>query len=220
MNMIRLAVLTAVLALGAGPVLAQVPAPPAPDAAPPPAPLAPPAKGLVRVKVTTPKGVIILDLNAAAAPVTAGNFLKYVDAKRFDGIAFYRAARAQGDPTYGVIQGGLRNDPKKIYAPIAHESTAKTGLKHLDGTISMGRSTPGSATADFFICAGEAEYLDAHPGGKGDNLGFAAFGQVVQGMEVVRAILASPTSASGGPPGMRREMLKPPIPIISVRRVR
>ncbi len=212
MTLIRRAVLLAALAAFAAPALAQAPAPAAPQ------PLAAPAEGMVRVRLSTPQGAIVLDLNAAKAPLTTANFLRYVDQKRFDGATFYRASRAPGDPTYGVIQGGLQNDPAKILPPVRHESTTKTGLKHLDGTISMGRHAPGSATADFFICVGDSPYLDADPAAKGDNLGFSAFGQVVEGMDVVRKILALPTGA-GGPPGMKGEMLKAPIKITAARRV-
>jgi peptidyl-prolyl cis-trans isomerase A (cyclophilin A) len=213
--------LAAAVLLLAGPVLAQTP-PAATDAAggvaPAPETLAPPGPGMVRVRLRTAKGVIVIDLNAAKAPITAANFLRYVDARRFDGATFYRASHPPGDVTYGVVQGGLRDHPEKLFKPIAHESTARTGLKHLDGTISMGRFAPGSATADFFICVGDSPYLDADPSRKGDNLGFAAFGQVVQGMELVKAMLAMPTDPNGGPSGMKGEILKTPVTVISARR--
>lgn len=213
MTLIRRAILLAALATLAAPAGAQTP-PPETVA---PAPLAAPAEGMVRVRLRTAQGVIVLDLNAAKAPLTTANFLRYVDQKRLDGSTFYRASRAPGDPTYGVVQGGLRNDPAKLLPPVRHESTTKTGLKHLDGTISMGRHAPGSATADFFICVGESSYLDADPKAKGDNLGFAAFGQVVEGMDVVKKILALPTGP-GGPPGMKGEMIKVPVTITTARR--
>ena len=214
MTLIRRAVLLAAMAALAAPALAQTPA--APLARPP---RAAPADGMVRVRLQTAQGAIVLDLNAAKAPLTTANFLRYVDQKRLDGSTFYRASRAPGDPTYGVVQGGLRNDPAKILPPVRHESTTRTGLKHLDGTISMGRHAPGSATADFFICVGDSPYLDADPAAKGDNLGFSAFGQVVEGMDVVKKILALPTGA-GGPPGMKGEMLKAPVMITTARRAR
>ncbi len=194
--------LAGALALTASPALAQI------------------APGAVRIKLATDQGDIVLDLYADKAPITAANFLRYVDRRLLDHSTFYRASKAPGAPEIGVIQGGLRNDVKRVLKPIAHESTTKTGLKHKDGTISMARNAPGSATSDFFICLGDAAYLDADPTAPGDNLGFAAFGQVVEGMDVVRKIHDLPTNPNGGPPGMKGEMLKPPIPILTARRVK
>lgn len=175
---------------------------------------------VVYVKLTTPDGAIVLALDQAKAPITVANFLRYTDTKRYDGATFYRASRPKGYTAddYGSIQGGLQNDPAKVMKPIAHEPTTKTGLSHTDGAISMGRFGPGSATSDFFICVGDNTYLDANPKAKGDNLGFAAFGHVVQGMEVVRKILVKPRSPTAGVGVMKGEMLKPPVPILSARR--
>jgi peptidyl-prolyl cis-trans isomerase A (cyclophilin A) len=171
-----------------------------------------------RVAVLTDKGAIVLELEATRAPITTANFLRYVDAHRFDGATFYRASRDKSDPTVGLIEGGLQNDPARLFPPIAHESTTQTGLKHVDGTISMARYAPGSATADFFICIGPAPYLDADPSAAGDNAGFAAFGHVAEGMEVVKAILALPTNGVARNPVMKGQILSPPAPIISMRR--
>jgi peptidyl-prolyl cis-trans isomerase A (cyclophilin A) len=174
--------------------------------------------GIVKVEIRTGKGPVTVELYADKAPITVANFLRYVDARRFDGSTFYRASRTQGAPTDGLIEGGLQNDPAKLFRPIAHESTLKTGLAHKDGTISMARYAPGTATADFFICIGEASSLDADPNAPGDNAGFAAFGQVVDGMDAVHAILAGPTSESARNPVMKGQMLDPPIPILTIRR--
>jgi len=201
-------VLAGAAALAALPALGQTPAPAGPEPAAP-----------VRVTVTTGQGRIVLELYPDKAPITVANFLRYVDMKRYDGSTFYRASHAPTDPTIGLVQGGLQNDPAKILKPIAHESTLQTGLKHKDGTISLARRAQGTATSDFFICVGEASYLDADPKAPGDNAGFAAFGQVVEGMDVVRKILTLPTSATAGSPEMKGEMLQPPVPIISMRRV-
>jgi peptidyl-prolyl cis-trans isomerase A (cyclophilin A) len=171
-----------------------------------------------RVTLTTDKGVIVAELADDKAPITVANFLHYVDTKRFDGAAFYRAARAQGAPTVGLIEGGVR-DAAKLFAPIAHESTTMTGLHHGDGTLSMARFAPGTATSDFTICCGDASYLDAHPDQPGDNLGYAAFGQVTDGMDVVRAILALPTTGAADNPAMAGQMLDPPVKILTARRV-
>ncbi len=170
------------------------------------------------VALTTAKGVIMLTLAADKAPVTAANFLRYVDAGRLDGSSFYRAVRSQGAPGVGLIEGGLQNAPGKLFPPIAHEPTTLTGLSHLDGTISMARYAPGTATADFFICAGPAPYLDAHPGAPGDNAGYAAFGQVSAGMDVVRAIMALPTNGVARNPAMQGQILSPPVAILSAHR--
>ena len=178
--------------------------------------------GLVRVTLRTSKGVITADINVGRAPITGHNFLHYVDARRYDGAKFYRASQVPTQPERGLIEGGLRGDPTKIFKPIPHESTLKTGLTHKDGTLSMARRGPGTATADFFICIGDQPSYDADPNGSntgsGDNLGFAAFGQVVDGMDVVQTIYTSPKSKTAGTGVMRGEMLSPPIPVLSARR--
>jgi peptidyl-prolyl cis-trans isomerase A (cyclophilin A) len=174
--------------------------------------------GEVKVAMRTDAGVIVVALAAGKAPITAANFLRYVDAGRLDGATFYRAVRTQGAPGQGLIEGGLQNDPSRLLPPIAHESTLMTGLAHKDGTISMARYAPGTATADFFICAGDAPYLDANPAAPGDNAGYAAFGRVTQGMEVVRAILAMPTTGKARNPVMQGQILDPPVTILQARR--
>jgi peptidyl-prolyl cis-trans isomerase A (cyclophilin A) len=173
--------------------------------------------GLVRVEMKTGMGLITLDLNLAKAPITTRNFLRYVDARRFDASTFYRSAHAPGAPEIGVIEGGLRNNPAKIFKPIAHESTIVTGLSHIDGAISMASARPGTATADFFIVVGDQTSFDADPANPTANAGFAAFGHVADGMDVVRAIHGAPVSPHAGP--MKGEMLTPPVPILTVRRV-
>ncbi|WP_374569722.1 peptidylprolyl isomerase [Phenylobacterium sp.] len=199
--------LAAGLALAAAPAFAQTSD--EKPAAPPP----------VRVKLSTAEGDIVIALATAQAPITTANFLRYVDTKRYDGASFYRVSRAPGAPQYGLIQGGLNGDPKKVMKPIAHEPTSKTGLSHKDGTISMGRFAPGTATSDFFIMVGDAPEFDADPKAPGDNQGFAAFGQVVEGMDVVKKILALPQSPTGGTGAMKGEMLKAPVKILAARRV-
>jgi peptidyl-prolyl cis-trans isomerase A (cyclophilin A) len=171
-----------------------------------------------RVRLETEKGVILVELADDKAPITVANFLHYVDSRHMDGAQFYRAARAPGAPTIGLIEAGVR-DARKVFPPIAHESTQTTGLRHLDGTLSMGRFAPGTATSDFSICCGDAPYLDAHPEAPGDNLGYAAFGQVVDGMDVARLILALPTAGDAQNPDMQGQMLAPPVAILSARRV-
>lgn len=170
-----------------------------------------------RVVVQTAQGAFVLELAANKAPITTANFLRYVNGKRFDGVTFYRALRNSWAPETGLVQGGLQNDPRKLLPPIAHESTTQTGLSHKDGVISMARHAPGTATSDFFICLGDMVSLDADPNLPGDNLGFAAFGRVVEGMDAVRAILAQPTSATKGDEAMRGQILDPPVAIASMK---
>jgi peptidyl-prolyl cis-trans isomerase A (cyclophilin A) len=174
--------------------------------------------GVIRVVLKTAKGAITLDLNAGKAPITTANFLRYVDARRFDHASFYRVQRTLGQAAYGLIQGGIKGDPAKAFKPIAHESTARTGLTHKDGTISMARGKPGTAKGDFFICVGDHPGLDAGgPGGDAD--GFAAFGQVSDGMDVVAAIFAIPPSPTAGTGLLKGQMLAPPVAILTARRV-
>ncbi|NQE61582.1 peptidylprolyl isomerase [Caulobacter sp. RHG1] len=183
-----------------------------------PAPIVPGA-GDVLVNVQTSLGVITIALKVRQAPITTANFLRYVDEKRYDGATFFRASKSPGSVDYGLIQGGLQGDPAKVLPPIAHEPTSQTGLRHVDGTVSIARMEPGSATSDFFICIGEAPYLDANPAAEGDNTGFAAFGQVVAGMDLVHKILNLPTPGVAINPVMKGQILDPPVPIVSARRI-
>jgi peptidyl-prolyl cis-trans isomerase A (cyclophilin A) len=177
----------------------------------------PPARP--RVILTTGDGPITLELANDKAPLTCANFLRYVDAKRLDKTRFYRAMKIAADPLNGLIQGGVGGMTVELFPPVAHESTTQTGLRHVDGTISLARNAPGTATCDFFICVGPVPSLDADPTQPGDNLGFAAFGQVTDGMDVVRKILLSPTSPTEGEGVMKGQMLDPTIPIVTARRV-
>jgi len=171
------------------------------------------------VALATPLGRIVVGLEAKRAPITAANFLKYVDRRLYDGASFYRASRPPGSAAddFGLVQGGLQNDPKKVLPPIAHESTLKTGLSHVDGTISMGRHAPGSAQADWFICLGDQTYLDADPQDP-KTPGFAAFGRVTEGMEILKQILVMPVDPRKGEGAMKGEMLAKPVPILTARR--
>jgi peptidyl-prolyl cis-trans isomerase A (cyclophilin A) len=169
---------------------------------------------LVPVAIDTSAGRIVLALDRAHAPVTTANFLKYADAHRYDGETFYRAMKI-GDAG-GLIQGGIRSDARKLFPPIAHEPTSQTGLKNVAGTIAMANAGPGTARADFFIMTTDVPSFDA----TGDGPGFAAFGHVIEGMDVVKAILASPVSATKGDGPMKGQILDPPIKIIKVARVK
>lgn len=175
-----------------------------------------PPPATVRVLLHTGEGDILVAVETARAPVTAANFLRYVDSRRFDGIDFYRAM--PGGEGKGLIQAGVR-DPRRMFPPIAHEPTSRTGLSHVDGALSAPRLAVGTAQGDFTIMVGDMRYLDAGPGSAGDGLGYAVFGHVVEGMDVVRRILAAPTSPTEGEGMMRGQMLSPRIRIITARRV-
>lgn len=149
--------------------------------------------GWVRVRLETADGAMVLALDARRAPVTTANFLKYVDDGRFDGVSFYRTARNRRDPRYGFIQSGIRTDARRFLDMIPHESTRRTGIRHLDMTISMARrGPPGSANGNFFITVGAMPSMDWSPA----NPGYAAFGRVVGGPATVRRILAEPTGGA------------------------
>jgi peptidyl-prolyl cis-trans isomerase A (cyclophilin A) len=146
-----------------------------------------------QVVMKTPYGDIVVEIYDDKAPVTAANFLKYVDEGRFRDAVFYRVVTPDNQPhnkvKIGVIQGGLlREDHPDMLPPIPHETTKETGLKHLDGTLSMARDAPGTASSEFFICVGDQPELDYGGHRNPDGQGFAAFGRVIRGMDVVRKI--------------------------------
>lgn len=166
-----------------------------------------------RVLMRTEKGDIVVEVDLERAPVTAANFLRYVDAGLYDGSTFHRTVTLANQPDDAVrievIQGGQLARERE-FPPIAHETTAATGLKHVDGAISMARSKPESAASSFFVCVNDQPELDYGGRRNPDGQGFAAFGRVVRGMDVVRAIQALPASG---------QQLAPPVEIISVRRI-
>ena len=167
----------------------------------------------VPVAIDTSAGRIVIALDKTHAPVTTANFLHYVDTHRFDGETFYRAMPV-GDG--GLIQAGIRSDGRKLFPPIADEPTSATGLHNVKGAISMANAGPGTARADFFILASDIPSFDASANGPG----FAVFGHVVEGMDVVQKILTSPVSPTTGEGAMKGEMLDPPVKIIKVERVK
>ena len=169
----------------------------------------------VRVILETSAGTILVETDPRA-PITAANFLRCVDEGRFDGMTFYRGMEL-GAGT-GVVQGGTASAPDRILPPIAHEPTSQTGLRHVDGALSMARFDPGTADGDFFIIVGTLQGFDAGRSAPGDP-GFAVFGRVVEGMDVVRAILAAPKSPTEGEGFMRGQMLDPRVQIVSARPV-
>jgi peptidyl-prolyl cis-trans isomerase A (cyclophilin A) len=194
-------------------------APPAPPSYPKPRPVALP--DTVRVVITTDMGPITIDLDNKRAPLSTANFVRYVDTKRFDGIVFYRAMRLEwGTPPNGLIQAGTRGDPRRNLPTIAHEPTWTTGIKHKAGTISMARLAPGTAAGDFSIMVSDQPGLDGDPQASDAEAkaGYAAFGQVVEGMDVVRRIFDAPTSATLGTGFLKGQMIEKPVKVLSVRR--
>lgn len=177
--------------------------------------LAQPAQtaGEIPVAIDTSAGRIVVALDETHAPVTTANFLHYVDTHRFDGESFYRAMPVGGG---GLIQGGIRSDGRKLFPPIAHEATSATGLHNVKGAISMANAGPGTARADFFILASDIPSFDA----TATDPGFAVFGHVVEGMDVVEKILTSPVSATAGEGAMKGQMLDPVVKIIKVERLK
>jgi peptidyl-prolyl cis-trans isomerase A (cyclophilin A) len=184
-------------------------------AKPVPAALAKPAAD-VMIEVNTTMGRMVFLLNRQKAPITAGNFYKYATTGRFTGTSFYRRVQTPGTTDKGFIQGGT-TDPKRVLPPIAHEPTTLTGLSHVDGALSAPRWAPGTARGDFTIMSGDAKWMDADPKASGDNLGYAVFGRVVEGMDVVKKILAAPVSTTKGEGVMRGQMLEPQVKIISMK---
>src|SRR3954471_16437549 len=177
----------------------------------------PAAQSTVRVLVQTELGDIVLDVDGRAAPRTAANFLRYLDAGHFDGGVFHRTVKMDNQPDspvkIEVIQAGVNPDRARDGFPaIALERTSATGLHHVDGTISMARGQPDSATSGWFICINDQPSLDFGGARNPDGKGFAAFGRVVQGMDVVRKIQAAANTDA--------QRLTPPIKIFKASRVR
>ncbi len=154
-----------------------------------------PARTLVRME--TEIGPIVIAVNESEAPVTVANFLRYVDEERWTGAHFYRVVTSENQPNnsvrIAVVQGGLGWEESDAgLPPIRHETTKETGLAHLSGTISMARNEPGTASSEFFICLGPQPALDFGGPRNPDGQGFAAFGRVIKGMDIVRRIHALP----------------------------
>ena len=171
-------------------------------------------EGVIRVRLVTSAGPIVVALDARHAPLTTANFLAYVDDGRFDNTNFYRAARRKAQPTLGLIEGGVGMDARRKLAPVKLEPTNRTGLHHVTATLSMAHGPdPDSANGNFSIMIGDTPSLDAH----GADRGFAAFGHVVSGMDVVRRILALPSG--GGGDVMRGEIILKPVAILRAERM-
>ncbi|XUU60141.1 peptidylprolyl isomerase [Erythrobacter sp. HA6-11] len=174
------------------------------------------------VELETELGTITISLETERAPITATNFLRYVDEGRFDGIKCYRALHVEGgEEPSGFLQCGAQNDPKRLLPPIAHEPTSETGLSHTNGALSMARFDPGTATGDFSIMIRDQRGLDAWPEAEDParRPGFAVFGYVVDGMEVVHAIHAKPRDPDKGEGFLKGQLLAEPAIIKTSRKV-
>lgn len=179
-----------------------------------------PAADTVRVEMTTALGNILLEIDPASAPLTAANFLAMVDAAHYDGASFYRSVTLdndRGSPKIEVIQGGLGDRPAP-FAPIAHESTETTGLRHVDGALSMARGDVGTASSEFFICIGDQPGLDFGADRNPDRQGFAVFGRVVAGMDVVRRIQTQDATGASDSEYTKGQILSKPVEIVRIRR--
>lgn len=177
--------------------------------------------GNVHVVMATTLGNIEIEVLVEAAPLTSGNFLRLVDGGHLSGGTFYRVVSPENDhgsPVISVIQGGI-GDADGPFAPIAHESTDDTGLLHTDGAISMARAGVGTATTEFFICIGDQPALDFGAARNPDGQGFAVFGRVVAGMDVVRAIHQSPADAPTESEYVAGQILEEPVTIVSIERL-
>jgi len=177
----------------------------------------------VRVLVQTELGDIVVEVDQARAPNTAANFLRYVDAGHYDGGTWHRTVTLDNQPEsevkIEVIQAGVNPDLAKSGFPaIPIERTTATGLLHKDGVISMARGAPDSATSGWFICINDQPSLDFGGKRNPDGQGFAAFGRVVQGMDVVRKIQTAPSSSDRSS-NTEAQRLTPPIRILKVARV-
>lgn len=181
-----------------------------------------PQYATVPVVLETSMGAITIALETERAPVTAGNFLRYVEDGRFDGTVFYRRmALDWGDQPNGLIQGGTQWDPKRVLPGIAHEPTSETGLTHSRGSLSMAMGEPGTANGDFSIMLQDQPGMDADPTSDDPvwQNGYAVFGYVTEGMNVVEAIHAAPVDPAKGEGWMKGQMLAKPVTIVKARRV-
>ena len=173
------------------------------------------AQALPRVLVHTSAGDITLEIDSVHAPGTAANFLHYVDAGLYRGGLFHRTVTPDNQPNNAVkievIQAGMDSTRRgQVSPPIPLERTSVTGLRHKDGTLSMARGGPDTATEGFFICIGDQPELDFGGKRNADGQGFAAFGRVTQGMDVVRKIQHLPANG---------QRLTPPVTILDAKRV-
>ena len=179
------------------------------------------ANAQVRVLMSTSEGDIEIELYTNSAPITAGNFLNLIDNGHLDGGSFYRVVNYENDkgsPLIEVIQGGL-GDRASEFNSMDHETTEQTGILHTDGVISMARGAVGTASTEFFIILGDQPSLDYGGERNADGQGFAAFGKVAKGMDVVRKIQNLPADGLSDSEYTDGQILTEPVPIISITRI-
>ena len=172
-------------------------------------------KNSIDILIITEIGTITIKLLPNQAPITVKKFLRYIDEDRYSAFTFYRVVNMINQNSDSVkievIQGGLGfNKHLDVLPPILHESTNITNLKHLNGTISMARNEPGTASSEIFICINDQPELDYNGSRNPDGLGFAAFGMVKSGMDIVKKIQQSPSNG---------QMLNKPIRVKSIKRI-
>ena len=172
-------------------------------------------KDSIEILMTTEIGTIKIELLPNQAPITVKNFLQYIDEDRYSDFTFYRVVNMRNQNSDSVkievIQGGLGfNKHLDVLPPISHETTNITNLKHLNGTISMARNEPGTASSEIFICINDQPELDYNGSRNPDGLGFAAFGMVKSGMDIIKKIQQSPSNG---------QMLNKPIRVKSIKRI-
>ena len=177
----------------------------------------------VRVRVQTELGDIVIEVDPIRAPLTTANFLKYVDGGHYDGGVFHRTVKMDNQPEstvkIEVIQAGVNPDrAKQGFAVIPLERTSVTGILHKDGVVSMARGAPDSATSGWFVCINDQPSLDFGGNRNPDGQGFAAFGRVITGMDVVRNIQAAPSSTNRTT-NTEAQRLIPPIKILKIARM-
>jgi peptidyl-prolyl cis-trans isomerase A (cyclophilin A) len=168
-----------------------------------------------QVEISTRQGDIVIELYADKAPKSVAAFLSYVEKGLYNNASFYRILNDENQPSNAakanVIQGGLYRSKKRPELPgIPHESTKESGILHKDGVISLARTEPGTATTEFFICIGDQPGFDAGGANNADGLGYAAFGRVIKGMDIVRKIYNQPEY---------EQYFDPPVPIFDIKKL-
>jgi peptidyl-prolyl cis-trans isomerase A (cyclophilin A) len=176
----------------------------------------------VRVELVTDLGSVLVEVLPHAAPASACDFLGYVDANLYAGAAFYRVVRYdndRGEPKIEVVQGGLQDEAKQR-APVLHESTLQTGLKHVDGALSLARGAVGTGSAAaFFVVIGAQPGLDYGAARNKDGQGFAVFGRVVRGMDLIRRIHQMKADAPVDDAYLEGQLLAKPVMIKGAKRL-
>ena len=202
----------------------------APEAEPEPAAPEASAAAPVHVVFETELGEVEIALDLENAPISAAHFLRYVEGGHYDGATFYRAVRTADGGSFDIVQGGRRSQPvltgeegaapdEPPFSPIAHETTHDTGTRNERGVLSYARGDPGTANTEFFFNLGPNRILDTDEGGPDrDGFGYATFGRVVRGIEVLDEVQAQPTDGPSASEVVRGQILTEPVRILRARR--